>query len=153
MSRHAKRHLSSSPDPLPNTVTLELEDFARRLQAKLLERGWSQSDLARKVWGETTDVRGYTVAKGRDRISAYVRAQQFPDPLNLKQIADALDTTPEDLAPRVAASAIASSEPAVRIVQAAGHPDRVTLIVNLIVSQRTAAKVYALLCEDEAGNG
>lgn len=75
--------------------------FGGRLQALLKEKGWSQSDLARAAYGLTTDKDGYKVAKHRDRISAYVRGEQYPDPVNLKLVADALGVPEEDLMPEV----------------------------------------------------
>ncbi|MCB8829045.1 hypothetical protein LJD47_28955, partial [Escherichia coli] len=46
---------------------IQNENFARRLQQLMVERGLSQSDLARTIWGETTNADGRTVARNRDR--------------------------------------------------------------------------------------
>lgn len=43
-----------------------MKEFSRRLYKFMTEQGMSQSDLARKVWGETDDPRGFKVAKNRD---------------------------------------------------------------------------------------
>lgn len=45
------------------TPTPEYEDFARRLVDAMARKGMSQSDLARAVWGSTTDTRGRDVAR------------------------------------------------------------------------------------------
>ena len=60
-------------------------EFGRRLQAMILERNWNQADLARAA------------GLGRDSISTYIRGTVFPDPKNLKKIADALGTTTQSL--------------------------------------------------------
>jgi hypothetical protein len=48
-------------------------EFARRLQQKLDERGWSQSDLARRMAPLLPDSR-----IGRDNISKYCNAKVLP---------------------------------------------------------------------------
>ena len=82
-------------------MQMELEAFASRLQHFRTEKGWSQSDLAREVWGEITTKAGRTVAANRDRISTYELAKSWPDPHNLIKIAAALGVPPEELAPSV----------------------------------------------------
>jgi len=128
---------------------LELQEFARNLYRRLMDKGWTQSDLARAAFGTTTDARGYKVAKGRDRISVYLRGKAFPEPKTLARIAKALDCTPEELAPEAHASAIDREHPELAINVAAGHPDEVHLIVNKIVKSSVAAQVFALLADSD----
>lgn len=68
-----------------------IKDFAKRLETLMIEKGMSQSDVARKIWGEYTDKNGSVVGRGRDRISAYLAGARLPDPVNLKKLAEALD--------------------------------------------------------------
>lgn len=76
----------------------EYRVFAEALRAAMDRKGLTASDLARLTWGSTTDSRGYSVAKGRDRIGHYLSGASFPNPGNLDELARALDVTPEDLA-------------------------------------------------------
>lgn len=81
------------PAPRP-----ELREFARVLNTKMLEKGLSASDLARMIWGTTTDYRGYKVARNRDRIGNYLAGVSYPNHENLHQIAVALGVDVGDLA-------------------------------------------------------
>jgi transcriptional regulator with XRE-family HTH domain len=65
-------------------------------------KGWSQSDLARAIWGQIPSSRGYPVARNRDRISVYEKGLNSPSPRNLKRLADALGVAPADLLDGVA---------------------------------------------------
>ena len=56
------------------------------------------SDVARKVWGEIKDGRGYNVARNRDRIGYYLAGVSFPEDENLRKLADAVGLAYEALA-------------------------------------------------------
>jgi transcriptional regulator with XRE-family HTH domain len=129
---------------------LELQQFARRLHELMVQKGLSQSDLAREVWGTTTDTRGYTVAKNRDRIGAYLRAESLPEPQNMARLAEALGTKAEDLAPEIVAATVDRENPELAVTMVAGHPDKAHLQVNKLVPIALAAKVMALLIEEHA---
>lgn len=58
----------------------------------------SASELARQIWGSTTDKRGYSVARNRDRIGHYLNATSYPEPANLDAMAQALGVPVEALA-------------------------------------------------------
>lgn len=131
----------------PATAELRNQEFARTLYKLLIEKGWSQSDLARRVFGATKDSRGYNVAKGRDRISVYLRGQAYPEPKTLNKIAKVLRVSVEDLAPDIHTATIDREKPEVMIHQASGHPDKVHLVVNKVVPASVAAKVMALVNE------
>lgn len=73
--------------------------FKQRLSALREKEGWSQSELARQIWGETTDSRGYKVARNRDRISAYETGKSKPNRENLEAIAAVFSIDVEELAP------------------------------------------------------
>jgi ribosome-binding protein aMBF1 (putative translation factor) len=61
-------------------MQIELEQFADQLYAARIAKGWSQSELARQVWGELTTKAGRKVARNRDRISTYEKGKSWPDP-------------------------------------------------------------------------
>jgi transcriptional regulator with XRE-family HTH domain len=75
------------------------DDFGRRLYKALVDQGISQSELAAGMFGRRTDKRGYSVALGRDRISAYITGERFPDRAHLEKMAAILALTAADLAP------------------------------------------------------
>lgn len=77
----------------------ELHEFARRLREARIAKDWSQSALARAVWGTRTTDAGLTVAKNRELISVYEAAKSWPAPADLAKIATALNVPPEELAP------------------------------------------------------
>jgi transcriptional regulator with XRE-family HTH domain len=124
---------------------LELEQFASRLQHLRSLKGWSQSDLAREVWGETTNREGRKVARNRDRISAYEMGKSWPDPHNLMKLVKALDTTPEYLAPSITGSTIERQNPEFSMMGIAGHADKVLLKVNRLMSMNIATMIIQLL--------
>lgn len=73
-------------------------EFAAILGEAMNRAGLTPSQLARLAWGSTTDKRGYSVAKNRDRLSHYLTGGQFPEPENLERLASALGIPVEDLA-------------------------------------------------------
>ncbi len=151
MSRKAVHRAAPSTAPLPPQMEIRLQEFSRRLFQAMQEKGWTQSDLAREAFGATTDQRGYKVARNRDRVSVYLRGKSVPDPKNLKLLADALGTTPEELAPDLYANSHAMHErPEISINAVAGHPDQVHLMVNKIVKLTVASQVFALLAACES---
>jgi len=127
---------------------LTKQEFGRRLQRLMLERNWNQSDLARAAFGKGKD--GFPL--GRDSISTYVRGIRFPDPTNLKKLADAFGMEPYQLLPNTIEAAIDQEVPALEIKQAAGHPDKVWLRVNQMVDLATAAKVFDALNQKRGGD-
>lgn len=103
----------------------------------MLERGWNQSELARAS------------GLGRDSISTYVRGHTFPEPRNLRRLADALGTSPEQLLPNSMLSAIEADSPALEIRQAHGHLDKVYIRVNQLVTVDQAAEIFSILRRKE----
>lgn len=113
---------------------LTKQEFGRRLQNLMIEKGWNQSELARRA------------GLGRDAISTYVRGRSFPEPINLKKVADALSVNPHDLLPNTVEWAMANDEhPALEIKQSATHPDKVWIRVNQLVSFAQAAIIFNAL--------
>lgn len=129
------------PAQVPREV---VETFARRLHDALLEKGMSQSDLARAVWGTTEDPRGFEVAKNRDRVSQYLKGRSLPDRENAQKIASVLGIEVDDLVPP-RGSSIDDEKPEVSMKALAGHSDKVRLTVNKTISFGLAAQIIALL--------
>lgn len=146
MSQKARHHLSPAQSPLANPLmdpALELkelskQEFGRRLMKLILDRGWNQSDLARAA------------KLGRDAVSTYVRGRSFPEPRSLKRLADALGVSPEALLPNSVTMAMdADTAPMLEIKQAAGHPEKVFLRVNRMVSLQQAAEIFNIINKGE----
>jgi transcriptional regulator with XRE-family HTH domain len=130
----------------PPTVEIGQQAFGQRLRQLLDEKGWNYSDYSRRVWGETTTKSGYKVAKNRDRISVYIAGKAFPDPRNLKKMADVLGISVAELAPEHFGNAmIEQPNPAYSITKVQGEGDKVFLRVNKIVPEPVAAKIMFLL--------
>lgn len=125
--------------------SFQLDQFARRLYELRTDRGLSQSDLARMVWGETTDKRGYTVAKNRARISAYESGEHYPDQENLLALANALNVSAEDLAPDLYAAAVDHDKPEISLTAVTGHPDKVHYQLNTLIPLAVAAEITMIV--------
>jgi transcriptional regulator with XRE-family HTH domain len=106
------------------------KEFARRLQAALNAKKWSQSDLARATFGSHVDkATGYTVATGRDRISAYLQAKSLPEPKTAQKLADALGVKVDELMPPP--PIVAQSQQPTRIENVRKH-DVAEIVANLM---------------------
>lgn len=86
------------PAGIPNGAPKDAvnAEFARRLQQALVARGWSQSDLARRVRDHMPEGDGRV---GRDNISRYIRGVSLPRPTHLAALCRALGMRPEELLP------------------------------------------------------
>jgi transcriptional regulator with XRE-family HTH domain len=132
---------------------IEMDRFARKLHQLMIERGMSQSDLARKAFGVKTDARGYDVARKRDRISVYLKGASIPDPVNLQKLAEALGVDISELAPDIQAATIDRENPEVALTAIAGHNDKVHLQVNKLLPMSLAAKIVGMIADyDEPAN-
>jgi transcriptional regulator with XRE-family HTH domain len=139
MANNARHHLPPSIDTADMTPReLTKQEFGRRLMAVMLDKGWNQSELARAS------------GLGRDAISTYIRGVSFPEPRNLHKLAAALGTEPEHLLPNAVVRAMESDTgPMLEIRQAAGHPDKVWVRVNRMVSFDQAAEIFGVLKESQ----
>jgi transcriptional regulator with XRE-family HTH domain len=126
--------------------------------------GMSSSDLARQVWGTTTDKRGYTVARNRDRIGHYLAGTSYPEAENLQRLADALHVPVETLAIERPALADESAPMSAHgSTQAGQQPDPGLLRTTMprpgadlarfqadrLISQDLAIKLIQLILEDD----
>lgn len=124
---------------------VEIDQFARKLHAAMNAKGMSNSDLARAVWGEVTDGKGYKVAKNRERIGVYLKGEGFPEPRTLAKLAEALDTTSEELAPEITASTVDRERPELAMTMVSGHSDRVHVQVNALLPLRAAVEITRIV--------
>jgi transcriptional regulator with XRE-family HTH domain len=151
MSNNVKRRLTAPKgrqDEVLPLVESKNQTFAKRLYHALLERGMTQSDLARKIWNETrVDNRGYDQTVGKDRVSSWIRGRSMPEPHNLIKIAKALNMSPEDLAPNLTASAIEQETPEIQITVIHNHPNKVLVKLNKILPFDVATKIMNLVNE------
>lgn len=139
MARDSRFHLGTGVLDKDDLIPKHLSklEFARRLNQLMLDKGWNQSELARQA-----DI-------GRDAVSTYIRGRSFPEPKNLKALADALGISSMDLLPNSAEKAVDRDEPALEIKEAAGHPGWMWLRINRRVTQKQALQIMQLLSQDE----
>ena len=123
--------------------------FAKRLQQLMNERELSQSDLAAKIWHRYTNTEGKHVARGRDRISVWIRGKNFPDAANLAKLAKALDVKVSDLAPTALVKAAHHGAADWSITKPhGGEPGQVFLQISQFVAEGVAWEIQGLLMEE-----
>lgn len=132
-------------DSSPNIEIVRAETFARNLFKLMTDRGLSQSDLARALWGETTTPEGKTVAKGRDRISVYLKGRTVPTPATLKRLAEALSVPLEELAPDVMGAAVDRDNPEFSLSSVAGHPDKTFVRISKLMPLKYAVEIAQII--------
>jgi transcriptional regulator with XRE-family HTH domain len=124
--------------------------FAKRLQQFMNERELTQSDLAAAIWDRYENTEGKFVARGRDRISMWVRGKNFPDTKNLEKLAKALDVKVSELAPTALVKAAHHGTADWSITKPNGNGDGSVFIqLALFVSAETAHEIQGLLLRDE----
>lgn len=129
----------SSGDAIPAaSVDRARREFAKRLQALMTEKGWSQSDLARAAAKFMPDKKF-----NRDNVSLYVRAQQLPGPVRLRAMCKALGVTEDRLTPPGAVATVDEQAPPMAMRPLGGG--NVWLQINQAVPQSVALKILALL--------
>lgn len=143
MARKTRAHIVSDVQPeLPGAEMaprhLTKQEFGRRLHHMLLERGWRQSELARRAGIQ------------RDSVSVYVRGRSFPTPLNLQKMAKALGLRPEDILPNQLESAIAEDEPDFELKVSPGDAKQAWVRLNRLMSLETAVQIATLVQADAA---
>lgn len=117
-------------------------EFARRLQAAMIERGWNQSALAREA---SARLPGGGI--GRDAISHYIRGVSMPRPERLAAIAQALGRKDKDLLPPGVPSI--GRDTALFSWKSMGG-GRVEMHLNRTVSFSTAMKISELMKSEDA---
>lgn len=116
---------------------LTKQEFGRRLYRLMLQKGWSQSELARQA------------GLSRDSVSTYVRGVSLPEAINLNKLAEALDVKTTDLLPNHAETAIDHDAPSLELKISSANTLISWLRVNRMVSTQTAMKIVEMLNHDE----
>ena len=93
-------------------------EYAKNLQDRLSDKGWTQSELARRVAPLLPNSR-----IGRDNISKYVRGKVLPLPAAQAAIAKVLGCESKDMLPSLATAAASNGPPALDVRDIGG--DRV----------------------------
>jgi transcriptional regulator with XRE-family HTH domain len=149
MARKRISHYNNLKDEPPEddgTVSFVKKEFARRLTARMLECGFDQSDLARRIWGANKKT---GAAIGRDRISHYCRGMHLPQPLSLQQIAKALNCAPGDLMPEQGVPSTVAPASGIQLVSI--DNDRCQFRLNRPMSIGCAMDIIARLKQEDAG--
>lgn len=76
--------------------------FRDRLQRLLREKGMTQADLARIIFGTTQEIRGdqvYDVPKNRQTFSKYLSGKAYPSEATKQKMSDALEVSMAQLFP------------------------------------------------------
>jgi transcriptional regulator with XRE-family HTH domain len=117
---------------------LERHDFAKRLYRMILEKGWTQSELARRSGVQ------------RESVSNYVNANTMPDVPNVKKMATALGVKPEDLMPNISEAQFDRDiSPSLDVKVSQDDPTRAWVRLNREISMDTFTKIATLLNEED----
>lgn len=128
-------------EPVP--ANIDPREFARRLHRLMVDKGFTQSALAKAAFGERKDHRGVTIPAKRDQISAYVKGKRVPNAENLMALARALDVKMSELVPdSVKAPVDRDSQP----WQITRQPDgRIFISMQYAFDAKSAAELIAVL--------
>jgi transcriptional regulator with XRE-family HTH domain len=122
----------------------EAEEFARRLNELMKSHGYTQSGLARAVWGEAPD----GSARNRDRISVYLKGSSLPEPENLEKLAKHFDVATTELMPEIRVSYTPEQErPELSLISVPGQQGQMLLDMRKLVSLETAKEIIRILAE------
>ena len=123
---------------------LRRQQFAKKLQYALVSRGWTQSELARRMQQQLPpDAQGEI---RRDLVSRYLKGVHLPGPIYLKAMADALKMDPDNLLPPEDPTAIDPSSPMSMTDVGNGN---VFLKINQVLPYPVALKIVGLITEDQ----
>jgi transcriptional regulator with XRE-family HTH domain len=118
--------------------------FARKLWDALTEKGWNQSELARRatLFMPIDERTGKPKEFTRDQVSKYVRGKTLPYTESLHALCKALDMEAKDLLPS-GGSPVANGQKSIEITEMGD--DMVWLRVNQPVPWPVAIKVMQLV--------
>jgi transcriptional regulator with XRE-family HTH domain len=128
-----------SADAPPDVLKAE---FGRRLQRALADKGWNQSEFARRAMAHAVE----GVVVDRDKISKYVNGKHLPAPPVVDALAKTLGIDPADLLPRGVQSA-GRRNPPFEATQT-DEDGLVWLRVNQAVTWGAAVKIKDILDND-----
>ena len=117
-------------------------EFGQRLHRLLVQKGMSQTELAKAAAQFTPDK-----VFGRDLVSSYVNGRYVPNPVNLEAMAKALGVTADDLLPQANNLPRRGESSPPLDIRVLGE-DRASLRVNQVVSLACALKVAQLINDD-----
>src|SRR5262245_40305643 len=80
-----------------NPTKMLYPGLAAKFKELMDAAGFSNSELAKRVWGTMLDKRKYQVARNRDRVGHYLNGTGYPNPTNLRKIADVFGVQVRDL--------------------------------------------------------
>lgn len=130
-----------SPPEMPKHET-----FGQRVVRLRLAAGFqTPSDLARALWGEKRDKRGFMVANNRDTIWRYENDKGRPNRRNTAKLAEALGVAPEVLDPernRAPQKLIPSAKPQLELVTLPDGRYRLTFSGALDLPPADAMKLF-----------
>jgi transcriptional regulator with XRE-family HTH domain len=139
MTRDHATHAEADDLQKPNLKTLTKQEFGRKIYNMLMEKGWSQSELARR-----SDL-------PRDSISVYIRGKSFPTPSSLAKLAKAFNLDPVEMLPNHTVSSVErDQDSAFSINSSSVDPGKAFVRVNRVVSFETAMKIGQLLADEDA---
>lgn len=123
-----------------------LEYVAFNLSKALRDKGVSQSELARMVWGENPA----GGARGRDQVNMFCRGRKLLGISRAKEFASALNVPLEDIYPvGLRSEALDASEKTViKMTDVGGGMFHISL--NKILSAKQAAKIIAIASAEDA---
>lgn len=114
------------------------QEFASRLQRAMTERGWNQSELARRATEHLEDG-----VIGRDSVSGYIRGKSLPSPSYLLALSKALNKDPEEILPSRGQSISSAKLPPLDVRDLGDN--RVWMRVNQAVDWSDALKIMQIL--------
>lgn len=149
MIRRAIGHYNTLSENRSHGEQAVYQEFGRRLQARMIQLGWNQSELSRRAEGYLPkpakgQVQGHSL--GRDRISSYVRGKYLPRPDALEALAKALQCKASDLLPPGGVPSV-SEGPLMEMTSIDGK--RVAIRLNRVVSSKTAGEIMNLLAKED----
>lgn len=127
---------AQEPEALSNRHMVKAE-FAKRLYAKIMEKGWTQSEFARNC-----DL-------ARDAISTYVRGRSIPSPVALEKMATVLSVKPEELLPNYFESAQTKVEPSLEIKATPNEEGYMWIKLNMRLPKKVAMQIFMLAQEHQ----
>jgi len=112
------------------------QQFARKVRTLMHDKGWNQSELARRA------------ELGRDNVSGYVRGRNLPNSQHLNKLARALNVEPSTLMGSAAYQErfpAAEDQSILRMEQLADDPSKVLLHVQQRVTLEQAQEILSVL--------
>ena len=124
--------------------------FAARLHKIMMDRGLTDSDLAKLIWGTRIDpATNYEVARNRDRVGVYLAGTGKPNRKTLKLMADKLNLPVTELMPEIEEK-IASLPGAVPNALTDLGGGKCRLQVDKVLPTVLATKITLMIAEHEA---